>query len=221
MTPRLMVDRVTRQYGSHIVLREVTFSCNPGEAIGVIGPNGAGKTTMLRVIVGLLRPHSGRVCVDEDQIPTALARTRISYFAGEATVPAALRAGDWSGLFLGAGRKRDRRSIRQLSRGTRQMLGLRAALGVPGARLIVLDEPWEGLDPDGARWLSEAIKARVRQGAAVIVSSHRLHDLASVCDRFVFLDRGTATSISEVSQEQVTGERLLTMFDAFRGDPRR
>jgi len=89
--------------------------------------------------------------------------------------------------------------------------------------LIVLDEPWEGLDPDASRWLTEAMRARRDAGVTILVSSHRLHDLAGVCDRYVFLDRGFATIVAGEALARngvVTGDGLLAAFDAVRGRAR-
>ena len=77
-----------------------------------------------------------------------------------------------------------------LSRGSRQRVGLEAALAEPHPTMLLLDEPWEGLDPDASRWLSDELLKRRDAGAAVLVSSHRIHDLADVCDRYVFLVNG-------------------------------
>jgi ABC-type multidrug transport system ATPase subunit len=74
-----------------------------------------------------------------------------------------------------------------LSRGTRQLLGLRTVLGRHPLTAIVLDEPWEALDPDGARWLSSTLEGKRDRGAAVVLSSHRLPDLAGICDAYLFL----------------------------------
>ena len=223
MTKRLTANDLRHAYGRHTVLRGVTFSCEAGQAVGVIGPNGAGKTTLLRTLVGLVRPHGGWVSIDGVAVPAALSSTRVAYFAGESAVPPAMRVDRWRRLFLGARGARDSRRTHQLSRGTRQLLGLRATLAVPGAQLIVLDEPWEGLDPDASRWLTTTLGERIAKGSTVLVSSHRLHDLAAVCDRFVFLDGGTAFSAHarELSETPVTAEALLATFDALRGDPRR
>ena len=223
MTKRLAANELRHGYGRHTVLRGVTFSCEPGQAVGIIGPNGAGKTTLLRILVGLIRPHGGWVSIDGVAVPAALSSTRVSYFAGERAIPPAMRADRWRRLFRGAGVARNSRQTGHLSRGTRQLLGLRATLGVPDASLILLDEPWEGLDPDAGRWLTTTLREGVAQGATVLVSSHRLHDLAAVCDRFLFLDSGTTFSASarDLSETPLTGDALLATFDAMRGDPRR
>ena len=81
----------------------------------------------------------------------------------------------------------DRRRIRALSQGMKQLLGLRTVLSRHPLQLIVLDEPWEGLDTESSRWLTSTLESKRDRGAAVIVSSHRLHDLAGLCDAYLFL----------------------------------
>jgi ABC-type multidrug transport system ATPase subunit len=100
---------------------------------------------------------------------------------------------------------------------------LEATLSAAGGGLLLLDEPWEGLDPDAARWLSDALLTQRRLGAGVLVSSHRIHDLAAVCDRCEFLIDGVMSESSVVcSPTHEPGERadlLLHAFDAARGKP--
>jgi ABC-type multidrug transport system ATPase subunit len=195
------------------VLREVSLSITPGESVGLIGPNGAGKTTLLRILVGLIRPTNGRVS-------WGLLPREVGYFAGGATIAPQVRAGEWGELASqGRFRTDERRYIRKLSRGTRQMLGLQAVLAIPNTKLVLLDEPWEGLDPDGARWLSEAIRFRQKEGSAFLLSSHRLYDLAGACDRYSFLIDGkirTVTASELRGDGPVTGNDLMAAFDRLR-----
>ena len=220
MTAVLSLDRVSRRYGDRRVLSNVSFAVAANEVVGVIGPNGAGKTTMLRIAVGLLRADEGRVDVQVATGSHAARGRAVGYFAGESTIPPAVRERRWRGLFHDTERRASNRAVRTLSRGTRQLLGLRTLFALEGLHLIVLDEPWEGLDPDAARWLTAAIESRRDGGAAVLVSSHRLHDLAGVCGRYVFLDCGTTTCVNARDLENeghVTGEALMAAFDLVRG----
>jgi ABC-2 type transport system ATP-binding protein len=223
MSALLSVNGVVKKYDGKRVLAGVTFCAGKGEAIGIIGPNGAGKTTLLRIVMGLLRADAGWVRLEGETVPSALARVRAAYFAGESTLPPAVRAQAWRSLFHDADERGENRPFRLLSRGTRQLQGLRTLFAVSGIRLIVLDEPWEGLDPDASRWLTEAMRARRDAGVTILVSSHRLHDLAGVCDRYVFLDRGFATIVTGEAVARngvVTGDGLLAAFDAVRGRAR-
>jgi ABC-2 type transport system ATP-binding protein len=210
---------LSKTYWRTTVLTDVSLSADSGEVLGIIGPNGAGKTTLLRMLLGLIR-GSGVVHLNGTPLPAGLARVRVGYFGGESTVPPVVQARRWRGLFRGVEPGHDDRRARVLSRGTRQLLGLGAVLSVPELDLIVLDEPWEGLDPDAARWLSSVIAARRKVGACVLVSSHRLHDLAGVCDRYLFLDRGRLTEVGAADLAPdgaaVTAEALFAAFDALR-----
>jgi ABC-2 type transport system ATP-binding protein len=210
---------LSKTYWRTTVLNDVSLSADSGEVLGIIGPNGAGKTTLLRMLLGLIR-GSGVVHLNGTPLPAGLVQVRVGYFGGESTVPPAVQARRWRGLFRGVEPGHDDRRARVLSRGTRQLLGLGAVLSVPELDLIVLDEPWEGLDPDAARWLSSVIAARRKAGACVLVSSHRLHDLAGVCDRYLFLDRGRLTEVAAADLAPdgaaVTAEALFAAFDALR-----
>src|SRR6185436_16544155 len=150
----------------------------------------------------------------------ALARTGVAYFAGDATLPGSVRASGWGSLGNGDVVTPDRRPIRALSRGTRQLLGLRTVLGRHPLGLIVLDEPWEALDPDAGRWLSTMLETKRDRGAAVVLSSHRLHDLAGLCDVYLFLlpHRATVLRAHEiVAVGPVTAEHQAATFDQLRG----
>jgi ABC-type Mn2+/Zn2+ transport system ATPase subunit len=117
----------------------------------------------------------------------AAERVNIAYFAGDFTLPGSVRACHWGSLATGDRITPERRRIRTLSRGTRQLLGLRTVLSRAHLALIVLDEPWEGLDQDGSRWLSRTIEAKRDRGATVVLSSHDPNDLAGICDAYLFL----------------------------------
>lgn len=223
MNTLLSARRLTKSYGSRQVLRDITFDVSRGEVLGFVGPNGAGKTTLLRLAVGLLKPDVGAALLDGEALPAALRRVKVDYFAGGSTLPPRVSARRWRQLFQGGEDTSDRRRIRLLSRGTRQLVGLQAlfAAGATAVDLIVLDEPWEGLDPDAARWLIQSIKARRVGGAALLVSSHRLHELAEVCDRCAFLVDGriTLVDVREGSGGTPTAAALLEAFDSLRQIP--
>jgi ABC-2 type transport system ATP-binding protein len=208
------------QYGRRLVFREVSFGQAAGQARGVIGPSGAGKTTLLRALAGCLSPSAGDVRLGGLLPRDAIDRVGVAYFAGEATLPGGVRASRWGSLGNGDAVTPDRRPIRALARGTRQMLGLRTVLGRHPLGLVLLDEPWEGLDPDAGRWLTTIIETKRDRGAAVVLSSHRLHDLAGLCDVYLFfLPHGAVTvpahEIAAVGP--VTADHLVQTFDRLRG----
>ena len=187
MNTRLELAAVTKKFDCVQVLTQVWLQVRGGEAVGLVGANGAGKTTLLRIAAGLILPDTGVVRQSGE---TAGAR----YFGGEMTMPRDIRGRRWAALFGVS--SHDRRRLGTLSRGSRQLFGLRVALAAH-ADLLILDEPWEGLDPSGAAWLTETLRRWADEGAAILVASHRLHDLVAACSRFVLLEGGRCRTITE------------------------
>lgn len=203
---------VSKSYGRHPAVAGVTLTVGSAEILGLIGPNGAGKTTLLRLLAGLIRPTGGTVQISSVDRPAI-----VRYFAGEHTLPPTVPTGRWLTLWGAASSNgASRRRLATLSRGTRQRAGLEAMLADPDVTLLLLDEPWEGLDPDASRWLSEELLKRRAGGAGVIVSSHRIHDLADVCDRCVFLVQGRLSSESLTTADfNGIADRSALLFAAF------
>jgi ABC-2 type transport system ATP-binding protein len=216
VTVAVSLNRVSKQYGATHALRDVDLAVRAGEIVGLVGPNGAGKTTLLRLCAGLLRPSTGTVDV-------RVNRPAVRYFAGERTLPPNVTVRRWRRLWL------DDRSpgvsllrIGQLSRGSRQRLGLETVPASRGPALVLLDEPWEGLDPDASRWLSTELMRARATGDAILVSSHRIHDLATVCDRCEFLVHGVVAPCrvqwdGPVAHDVRVGQ-MLEAFDRAKDD---
>ena len=192
MKTRLELAAVTKAFGRHNVLNQAWLQVRAGEAVGLVGANGAGKTTLLRIAAGLVRPDGGSVRWAPMQDPDP---ARIRYYGGEVTLPPAISARRWASLF--GEPLDDRRRIGHLSRGSRQIIGLRVLLAGDDADLLLLDEPWEGLDPEGSAWLTDTVRRWRARGAAVLISSHRLHDLDAVCTRFLLLESGRCQAIAD------------------------
>jgi ABC-2 type transport system ATP-binding protein len=222
VTPVLIARALAARYGRREVFHGVSFQLAPGRSLGVLGPNGAGKTTLLRMVAGFLTPFEGDVRINGLAPRDALARTPVAYFAGETTLPGAVRAADWGRLATGERVTEERRRIRTLSRGTRQLIGLRTVLARHPLSLMLLDEPWEGLDPDAARWLSTTLEAKRDKGAALVLASHYFQDLAGVCDAYLFLVGSPPTLLQahEISPVgPVTAALLTDVYDRLRGGP--
>jgi ABC-2 type transport system ATP-binding protein len=188
MKTRLELAAVTKRFGRLQVLTQVWLQVRAGESVGLVGANGAGKTTMLRIGAGLVLPDAGSVRW-ADPAPA------MRYFGGEMTLPPGVQARRWASLF--GVDSNDGRRIGTLSRGSRQLFGLRVVLAGADADIIILDEPWEGLDPMGSAWLTDTLRRWRDAGAALLISSHRLHDLDSVCTRFVLLEGGRCHGVAD------------------------
>ena len=187
----LELCRVGKSYGRQRVFQGVSFLLEAGDVLGLVGANGSGKTTLLRIIAGLVWPDTGAVKWIGSPSPT---RESIVYFAGGETLSPSLTGKRWAALFdveesvaLCDGRK-----VGRMSKGNRQRMGLAVACARDRSSLLLLDEPWEGLDPVCGGWLTESLRARVQgQRGSVIVASHRLHDLALVADRYALFANGS------------------------------
>ena len=213
------VRNATARYGRREVFRDLSFDLRTAQSLGVLGANGAGKTTLLRMLTGCLSPAGGDVRIGGFRPRDAMLRTKVAYFAGAATLPSNVRAAAWGTLGNGETVLPDQRRIRALSHGMKQLLGLRTVLSRHALQLIVLDEPWEALDTESSRWLSTTLESKRDRGASVVVSSHRLHDLAGFCDEYLFLMPHDAQLLKahEIARVgPVTASMLAETFDRLR-----
>jgi ABC-2 type transport system ATP-binding protein len=203
MTARIDVTAVRKSFGSNPVLRGIDMQVRAGEIVGLLGPNGAGKSTLLRVITGLERPDSGRVTT----LSAPETTVRVGALLDAEWLDAGLTCVDHIRIArLSCGRPSDRavcdrdldrvglshaarRRVKALSLGMRQRLALAVAL-VDEPNVLVLDEPVNGLDPDGVLWIREMLQSFASQGGAVLLSSHLMSEMERVADRVLVLVNG-------------------------------
>jgi ABC-2 type transport system ATP-binding protein len=228
--PVVSVSSLTKRYGEVVAVEDVTFSLDAGTVTGFLGPNGAGKTTTLRLLLGLAEPTGGEALVfgrryrelDEpvrrvgavlesnDFHPGRSGRDHLRTLALAAGIPPR-RVEEVVALVDMEGAA-DRR-VKTYSLGMRQRLGLAGALlGDP--ELLVLDEPANGLDPVGVRWLRIFLRRFAEGGGAVLVASHVLAEVAQAVDQVVIIDRGRLAAIATL-HELTSGGR--TLEDAYLG----
>lgn len=216
MTPVLSATALTKRFGDVTAVSDLSFDLDAGTVVGFLGPNGAGKTTTLRMLLGLARPTSGRALVfgrpfaelvrpaarvgavldSADLHPGRSGRDHLRVLAPlvqvrPSRIEEVLALVD---LQRGAAERR----VEGYSLGMRQRLCLAAALlGDP--ELLLLDEPANGLDPEGVRWLRDFLRALAGQGRTVLVSSHHLAEVAQTVDRVVIINRGRLVVESPLS----------------------
>jgi ABC-2 type transport system ATP-binding protein len=198
---------LTKRFGGRTVVDAVSFRCDPGTVTGFLGPNGAGKTTTLRMVCGLSDPDAGRATVAGGpfrDLPNPGRRVGVLLDAGaqhrgrrgrEALAVSAHTMGveesRVDGLLtrVGLDRSAARRRVGQYSLGMRQRLGIaNALLGEPD--ILILDEPANGLDPEGIRWMRELLRDFADRGGTVLLSSHLLHEVDALADQLVIIGRG-------------------------------
>jgi ABC-2 type transport system ATP-binding protein len=200
------VEGLTKRYGSTLAVDDLSFTVSPGTVTGFLGPNGAGKSTTMRAILGLVHPTVGSTAVlgvpyraldwpvkqvgalleTFDAHPGRSGRNHLRVLAVAGQIPRS-RADEVLDLVElgGAGRRR----VKGYSLGMRQRLGLAAALlGDP--EVLVLDEPANGLDPQGVRWLRDFLRSLAGEGRTILVSSHVLAEVAQTVHEVVIIHRG-------------------------------
>jgi ABC-2 type transport system ATP-binding protein len=210
------VDSLRKRFGSVTAVDGVSFDVQPGQVTGFLGPNGAGKTTTLRMILGLAHPTSGTATIDgrpyralEDPArtvgavlersgfhPGRRARDHLRAVARAARIPES-RADET--LEIVALQQAAQRRAGQYSLGMRQRLALATALlGDP--RILILDEPANGLDPQGIRWLRDFLRWYASQGRTVLVSSHVLAEMAQTADAAIVIAHGRVVAQGPIAE---------------------
>jgi len=226
--PVVAVERLTKRYGRQVAVDDVTFSLDRGMITGFLGPNGAGKTTTLRVLLGLAEPTAGTALVfgrryshldhpartvgavleSNDFHPGRSGRNHLRALALAAEIP--LGRVDEVLALVELGKAADRR-VKTYSLGMRQRLGLAAALlGDP--ELLVLDEPANGLDPAGVRWLRTFLRNFAAQGRTVLISSHLLAEVAQTVDQVMIIDHGHVVASGRLDELSGHGQTLEDIY---------
>jgi ABC-2 type transport system ATP-binding protein len=226
----IRVDNFTKTYNDFVAVRDLTFSVAPGEILGLIGPNGAGKTTTLRVLSGIIPPGSGTLSVAGHDIvsePIA-AKQLLGYIPDDPRlfdtltvwehlefIAAAYGVHDYKAAagsllqFFSLDSKRDH-VVQGLSRGMRQKLAIACAY-LHEPKVILFDEPLTGLDPAGIRAIKESMRERARQGAAIIISSHLLGLVETLCTHLLVLNHGQVQCFGRMDD-------VLRTFDEAKDD---
>ena len=214
---RIVVQNLSKRFGAVNAVQNLSFTVEPGSVTGFLGPNGAGKTTTLRMLLGLVTPTAGSATINgrpHDQLgnparivgsvlenegfhPSRTARNHLRVYAAAVGMPDQ-RADEVLGL-VGLGPAADRKAG-GFSLGMRQRLALATALlGDP--QVLVLDEPTNGLDPEGILWLRNFLRAYAReQGRTVLVSSHLLNEVEQLIDQVVIISGGVTRYFGPLEQ---------------------
>jgi ABC-2 type transport system ATP-binding protein len=204
----ITIDSLTKRYGTFTAVDDVTFTAEAGRVTGFLGPNGAGKSTTMRVMVGLTPPTSGSarisgrlfsdlpnpglevgVLLDASAQHAGRTGREILTIAGRTMGLPRLRVEEMLDRVSLTEKEADRR-VRNYSLGMRQRLGIAHALmGDPS--VLILDEPANGLDPAGIRWMRDLLRSYADQGGTVLLSSHLLHEIEVIADDIVVIGNGT------------------------------
>ena len=232
MNAALELEGVTKRYGDFTAVNDLSFSARPGKILGFLGPNGAGKTSTIRMVLGRVAPTAGRISVLGASDARAV-RERIGFLPEErglyrrmTPIDAIAFLGGLKGLPTSEGRRRAavmleaqglgdaaKRQIRHLSKGMAQKVQLISAI-VHEPELVILDEPFSGLDPVNQQALEGVIRDLAVRGATVIFSTHVMQHAERLCDHVVLLAKGRKVFDGSVAQAQGHAPRSLVLEGA-------
>ncbi|WP_042386586.1 ABC transporter ATP-binding protein [Streptacidiphilus melanogenes] len=234
---RLEVDALTKRYGDTVALDGMSFDVRAGEIFGFVGSNGAGKTTTMRIILGVLAADGGEVRWDGVPVDHE-TRSRIGYMPEERGLYPRMKVGEqltYLARLHGLGAAEAAQAVRswterlgvharfgdevqKLSLGNQQRVQLAAAL-VHNPEILVLDEPFSGLDPVAVDVMSQVLREKAAEGIPVIFSSHQLDLVERLCDRVGIVRAGTMVACDTVERLQASGgEELLVHAPAAAED---
>ena len=206
----LKVENVTKYYGTNLAVDHLSFTVDDGEIFGLLGSNGAGKTTTFRMIMGLLDATSGKITLDGKKIDYSVTdkigfvteerslltkmtvKEQIIYYGrlkGLSEKEILKRLDDWLERFQIKEYKN--RKIKELSKGNQQKIQFISAV-ISEPKLLILDEPFTGLDPINVEMFMEAIREFKKKGCSIIFSSHRMEHVEMFCEKLVILVKGKA-----------------------------
>jgi len=235
----LEVENLVKRYNGFTAVDGLSFEVYQGEIFGLLGPNGAGKTTTIRTVMGIFGPDEGRVGVLGSS--PGEARERVGYLPEERGLYPRLRVSETlvyfaqlKGLSRTIARERAltwlervgladwaRHRVRDLSQGMQQKVQFVASV-IHGPRLLILDEPFQGLDPVNLDLMRALIRQLRDEGINVVLSSHQMNQVEALCDRIVLINQGTAVlygSLDEIIHRHAPRTVRLRTADGFRLGP--
>ncbi|MGH9750028.1 MAG: ABC transporter ATP-binding protein [Candidatus Polarisedimenticolia bacterium] len=230
--PILSFDRLRKTYATTVAVDDVSFEVGPGTVFGLLGPNGAGKTSLLRMLMGITEPDGGRILLDGRPIGRA-DRDRIGYlpeerglYRKERVLDVLIYFGRLKGLDGRTARRRaldglDRiglleaapRRVDELSKGNQQKVQIAATL-LHQPDLLVLDEPFSGLDPINTVLVKEILTERSGAGAVVILSTHQMPLVETLCGRVAMIDRGRLVLYGDLEEIRARHGEPSVLLDA-------
>ncbi len=210
------VSNVSKAFGDVKAVRDVSFEVHPGEIFGLLGPNGAGKTTTIRMMLDIFRPDAGEVSIFGGRLDEA-KKARIGYMPEERGLykdlklePTLVYLATLKGINEATARTRldgwlqrfdladyRQKKVQDLSKGMQQKAQLIATL-LHDPDLLIVDEPFSGLDPVNTRLVKDIIEELRQRGKTIIMSTHQMHQVEALCNRIVLINRGQAVLYGEV-----------------------
>ena len=236
--PAVELNNICKSYNDNLVVNNVSFTVAQGEIFGLIGPNGAGKTTTIRMVMDITKPDSGEINVLGESLSED-TKNRIGYLPEERglykkltvleslTYLASLKGikprlvnSRAEGLLERVGMlPHKEKKIEELSRGMGQIIQFLVTI-IHGPQLVVLDEPFAGLDPVNTELLKEIILELRNQGKAIILSTHMMNEVEALCDRILMIDKGRTILYGELAEIKLRyrNNSIFLEFDGMLGE---
>ncbi len=231
----LEVKNISKSYGTQEVLKDVSFTLDRGEVVGLLGVNGVGKSTMMKIITGYLEATEGVVLVNEEQVTTFRKETRqfIGYLPENNPLYVEMYVREYLGFHAeihGISKKNidevihqvglqseQHKKIKELSKGYRQRVGLASAL-LHQPKILILDEPTTGLDPNQILEIRTLIKSLAKD-KAILLSTHIMQEVEAICDRVIIIHQGKIALDKTLQSLQNEKEQIIEVTFDFLVEP--
>ncbi|MFH1999313.1 MAG: ATP-binding cassette domain-containing protein [Planctomycetota bacterium] len=232
MTDALVLEEITKRFGEHIAVNRVSLQVRQGSICGFIGPNGAGKTTTIRMIMSIIYPDSGSICILGEPNSEGI-KDRMGYLPEEKGLYKKMKAGEivsYFGRLKGMGGRAAKQRAKELlekynlgewvekrcetlSKGMGQKVQLLGTL-IHDPELVILDEPFSGLDPVNVETMRDVILQMKREGKTVIFSTHVMEQAEQICDHILMINKGKIVLNGTLAEVKSTGDKgILIDYD--------
>ena len=225
MAEIITVNNLSKSYGSHRVLENVSFGFEPGQIIGLLGPNGSGKTSLIKILTGLIHDYSGEVLIDGKKIGVE-TKKEVAYLPERTYLPDWMRAVDAINFFadfypdfdkekayemLVSFQLDPKQKIKTMSKGMKEKVQLMLVM-CRNAKLYILDEPFGGVDPAARAFILDTIMKNHPEGSTVLLSTHLIYDMEHIFDSILMIGRGQVLVNAPIEEATAGGKTVEDLF---------
>lgn len=231
MASIISVKNLSKSYGSHQVLKDISFEYESGQIIGLLGPNGSGKTTLIKILTGLIHDYEGEVLIDGRKIGVD-TKAKVAFLPDRSHLPEWMRPVDAIEMFASFYKDFDKekaynmlssfeldpkQKIKTMSKGMKEKVRLMLVM-CRNAQLYILDEPFGGVDPAARQFILDTIMVNHPEGSTVLLSTHLIYDMEGILDRVLMIGRGSVLVDTKTEEITSTGRTVEQMFKEVFGN---